>query len=1064
MKRTVSLLTAAMLAAGNAWALEPFDTHPNWGYAVTGLGPIGNETALVFTNPAVTATWTVPADLENVQFLVVGGGGGGGGDVNSGDGYQGGAGGGGGGVVTGFVHSVAQDAAVTVTVGAGGAGGKAGTSKRPTGTTSGNYYGAGAKGGDSLFKVGGTTYVTAYGGGQDLGASGKYSSGGRAGGSGGSSGGSRPKITDRGSATKGAIGSSATSLLTAALFGNKGGPGVKDWSYVAGGGGGAAEAGKAPPAQHSPGGDGGEGLTNSITGTPVVYGSGGGGGTAVSSGVGGLGGTGAGDGHRTGKGKGENAVANRGGGGGGGGGQANGGNGGSGIVVLRYAFDPTEAKVPTIASKEYTGETLTADVADTVAYTVDENDGGVDVGTYDVVLSIADGYHWNDDQLADTITLSFAITQAANVWTTEPSITKASWTHGQEDAGVLTNGVTRFGAVTATIAKDGGEAVVFDGTLPTAAGEYVITYTAPAATANYTAPDVTTKTVSFTIYAADAIPPYEMTIGTLSVGTDRTLSVPYSFSCDVTTAKTADLFARYTLDGDTTTNTAQIATGIALGGGNGTGTIADLKPGATYWVDVYATVDNVTSDPTALASVTVPGPASDLAASATFTPIPMEFILSGSVTPGLGTTTVTVEWSLNNAESFDNSATYTFAVGDDGAFSTNIPHAALSDVLTWRVTAANTVTTPTWGEQTFDGLAPVSETTVCRDWGRVTYTWTGLGGDNLWTNVLNWSGTNMTFDTPECYGYPGLRFSYYWDTVIFTNDAVVDLCGGTYGLRDLDDDSGEKANIRFSPNIKVTFRNGAIDLNDSPYLLGSNGTTITFDSCKTTRYVNESHFADFAAGSTTIFTGSITSLMRYRPTKENTKVIFRDGTISTLYSTDSQIKTTTTVDITNAVWHIERHPTETADTYNPRAGFGNVVTFRDGPDRQARLTTASYLYIDLRDTYDIVIPSAGLPEATIEAGYIRDDTNVGTFKVDVSQYAKKARIPLVKFTNTVASNQANNNTRVTTQLGNGSLTLQAIDRGKDVTQKRNAQLVWDNATQTIYYTQDYTAGTMLFLQ
>ena len=106
----------------------------------------------------------------------------------------------------------------------------------------------------------------------------------------------------------------------------------------------------------------------------------------------------------------------------------------------------------------------------------------------------------------------------------------------------------------------------------------------------------------------------------------------------------------------------------------------------------------------------------------------------------------------------------------------------------------------------------------------------------------------------------------------------------------------------------------------------------------------------------------------------------------------------------------------------------------------------------------------GLAEATIEAGYISNDSNVGTFKVDVSQYAKKARLPLVKFTNTVASNQANNNTRVTTQLGNGSLTLQAIDRGKDVTQKRNAQLVWDNATQTIYYTQDYTAGTLLFLQ
>ena len=45
------------------------------GYTVTGLGDFKNEVAVVFTNHTKTATWTVPATLENVQFLVVGGGG-----------------------------------------------------------------------------------------------------------------------------------------------------------------------------------------------------------------------------------------------------------------------------------------------------------------------------------------------------------------------------------------------------------------------------------------------------------------------------------------------------------------------------------------------------------------------------------------------------------------------------------------------------------------------------------------------------------------------------------------------------------------------------------------------------------------------------------------------------------------------------------------------------------------------------------------------------------------------------------------------------------------------------
>jgi len=307
---------------------------PEWGYVKRGLGAFGNEVAVVFTNhTAESMTWTVPADLTDVQFLVVGGGGGGGGDNCASDGCIGGGGGGGGGVVTGLVYSVAKNAVVTVSVGAGGAGGTAGT--KP-GTSSYNYCGGGIKGSNSSFAIGGITYVTAIGGGRDLGVSTTGSTGTRyQGGQGGSSAGSRAKKTTQGNATQGEIGSGAADLLEAVLFGNKGGAGVSSIEYASAGGGGATESGYSPEST-SKGGKGGEGLLSEITGTAEVYGSGGGGGTALSAGVGGTGGTNAGDGHRTGKANGENGVANRGGGGGGGGGEANGGKGGSGIVVFRY--------------------------------------------------------------------------------------------------------------------------------------------------------------------------------------------------------------------------------------------------------------------------------------------------------------------------------------------------------------------------------------------------------------------------------------------------------------------------------------------------------------------------------------------------------------------------------------------------------------------------------------------------------------------------------------------------------------------------------------------------------
>ena len=115
------------------------------GYKVTGLGDDKNETAVVFTAAGVEIPWTVPNDLENVEFLVVGGGGGGGASNSSKStvNARGGAGGGGGGIVAGsLVNAVRKGSRLLVAVGKGGEGGAAG--KTPSGQNAG---GAESKGG-----------------------------------------------------------------------------------------------------------------------------------------------------------------------------------------------------------------------------------------------------------------------------------------------------------------------------------------------------------------------------------------------------------------------------------------------------------------------------------------------------------------------------------------------------------------------------------------------------------------------------------------------------------------------------------------------------------------------------------------------------------------------------------------------------------------------------------------------------------------------------------------------------------------------------------------------------
>ena len=89
-----------------------------------------------------------------------------------------------------------------------------------------------------------------------------------------------------------------------------------------------------------------------------------------------------------------------------------------------------KVKKPTVESKVYTGQTLTANISENGLYTVKENNGGIDVNEYDVQLTLKDpiNYRWEDGTVDTTV--KFNIIQATPV-VTKPT-TKTLTYNGSE--------------------------------------------------------------------------------------------------------------------------------------------------------------------------------------------------------------------------------------------------------------------------------------------------------------------------------------------------------------------------------------------------------------------------------------------------------------------------------------------------------------------------------------------------------------------------------------------------------------------------------------------------------
>ena len=168
----------------------------------------------------------------------------------------------------------------------------------------------------------------------------------------------------------------------------------------------------------------------------------------------------------------------------------------SDLVPVEVKIDKATVTEPAIANKPYTGSAQTADIVDTDLYTVEQNNGGVSQGSYDVVLKLKDAgnYKWATTDNAE-VTVKFVISAAANAWNVVPSI--SGWTYGETAKAPTYE--AKFGTVKVTYTGKANDGSDYNGeTAPTKAGNYTATFTV-AVTEDYSG---LSESVDFTIAKA----------------------------------------------------------------------------------------------------------------------------------------------------------------------------------------------------------------------------------------------------------------------------------------------------------------------------------------------------------------------------------------------------------------------------------------------------------------------------------------------------------------------------------------------------------------------------------
>lgn len=99
------------------------------------------------------------------------------------------------------------------------------------------------------------------------------------------------------------------------------------------------------------------------------------------------------------------------------------------VREIEFIIEKAEVAAPAITAKLYTGKKLTADVEENALYTVTENDGGIAVGNYDVVLTLTDSanYKWKGSEDVDNTLIFKIVPEGTNIVT----VNMEGWTYGE---------------------------------------------------------------------------------------------------------------------------------------------------------------------------------------------------------------------------------------------------------------------------------------------------------------------------------------------------------------------------------------------------------------------------------------------------------------------------------------------------------------------------------------------------------------------------------------------------------------------------------------------------------